>query len=292
MNDIQTPADASVGDEDVRVADAAREVNDQAEQAEPKESASEPRAADEQAAPDSDAEGNADEAESRSQKRRRERREALEAIRKEAEERAAEARRATETLERIRKAGEAKKPPQPGDFENYDDYIAARAVHAARAASDEDRTESISAEKAAAERAAKAAQQRAAAEAQAIFVEAAQEARQKYADFDAVVSNPAVPISDSLAQMIVFSDAPAELAYAVAKDRALAGKLSAMNPIEAARELGRLEARLTAPKPRIETKAPEPITPVKGKAGAARDPLKMTPAEFDRWRAEGGTFNL
>lgn len=280
MDDNQTPAEIPAGDE----ADPATKVQVATETDQP-----EPRAADD-AAPDAGEGDNADEAESRSKKRREERRKALDAVRAEADAKAAEARRATENLERIRKAGEAKKAPLQAEFENYDDYIAARAVYAARRAADEDRAEGMTAEQTAAEQAAQNARQRAAAEAASIFTEAAAEARTKYTDFDAVVMDRSVPISAGLAEMIAFSDSPAELAYAVAKDRALAGRLSSMHPVEAARELGRMEARLSAPKPRVESNAPEPISPVRGKASAARDPLKMNANEYAEWREKGGTF--
>lgn len=281
MTDIQTPAEELVGDEAMgEEATAETAPNDTSTES----------GADDQVAPPSGEGDKAEEAESRSKKRREERRRALEAAKAEAEERAAEARRATEELERIRKAGEGKKPPQPGDFENYDDYIAARAVFAARRANDDDRAEGVSAQKTAAERAMEEARARAAEEARRNFAESAAEARGRYADFDAVVFDSGVTIAPHIAEMIAFSDSPADLAYAVAKDRALAGKLSAMQPVEAAREIGRIEARLSFPQPRTQTKAPEPINPVRGKGGAARDPLKMSPAEYDEWRRKGGTF--
>ena len=278
MTDTQSPADP-VGDDDIgaeAITEAPLDTTDE-------------RASDDDA-PASDDADKADEAESRSKKRREERKQALARAQSEAEEKAAEVRRVTETLDRIRKAGEGKKPPVVSAFENYDDYIAARAVYAARRANDDDRAESVAVQKTEAEQAAQAAQQRATDEATQLFQDAATDARQKYADFDAVVFDKSVPISAQVAQLISFSDTPAELAYAVAKDRVLAGKLSGMNPIEAARELGRMEMRLVTAKPRTETKAPEPITPVRGKGGAARDPLKMSPEEFAKWRSGGGTF--
>lgn len=294
MNDVQTPADTTAGDEVVRADDAREtattpEKGGKAEQTPPESRAD----AEDAAAPDSDGDGKADEAETRTQERRRLRREQMAAIRKDAADAAAAARKATEALERIRQAGQAKKPPKQSDFENYDDYIAAYTLHAARVASNEDQAETLTESKAAAESAEKAARQRAAEQAQAAFSAEAAEARKRYADFDAVVFNkgPDAPnISPAVVELILFSDYPADVAYAVASDRALAARLSAMPPIEAARELGRVEARMTAPKPRIETKAPDPISPVKGKGGALRDPLKMTASEFAKWREEGGTF--
>lgn len=285
MDDIQNPADP-VGDEAVR-ADHQRVTESATKDAPKKDDTFEPRAADDEAAPASDDDGDPEKAESRSQERRRKRRAQMDAIRKEADQKAAEARQATEALEKIRKAGEAKKPPQQNEFDNYDDYIAARAVFEAGQAMSGAQQEQITEQVAAAERAMKVARDRAAAEARALYADAAIEARAKFADFDAVIAEGGVYVSPEIADMIVASDSPAELAYTVAKDPTLAARLSAMPLIEAARELGRVEARMTAPKPRIETKAPDPISPVKGKAGAARDPEKMSFAEYAAARRSG-----
>ena len=68
-------------------------------------------------------------------------------------------------------------------------------------------------------------------------------------------------------------------------------ELAGTNPIQAAREIGRLETRLAnkTPQPRTTTKAPAPTKPVDGgPAGLQKDPAKMTMAEYKAWRDAGG----
>lgn len=122
------------------------------------------------------------------------------------------------------------------------------------------------------------------------FAESIPEAREKHADFDAALSVAQDPrvISPQLSVMILESDVPHEIAYHLGKNPALARTLSGMNPVQAARELGRLEASLAAPK--RQTAAPDPINPVKPGGTSRKSPGDMSPAEFAKWRDEGGTF--
>lgn len=284
MNDIQTPADTTAGNESV-----AAPVNPATDQTQ--DSASQGA---HEAAP-SDAESGQQEdqkqAESRSKARREARKLAHERAKEEARTAAAAAAQAEATLDQIRKAAQGREPPKQEDFKTYDDFIIASATYAARQAAVEDRQAGVAEQKQAAERAAEAARQRAAAEAAAMFREAAVDAKTRYADFEAVIlGEGGYAVSPALAEMIAYSEVPADLAYHVARDRDLAARLSSMNPVEAARHLGRIEAQITAPKPRIETRAPDPIAPVRGTGSAIRDPEKMSPAEYDAWRSAGGTW--
>jgi hypothetical protein len=280
MNDIQNPAGATVGDESVAAVETGAPAKDQ-------DSAS--QVAQEQATPDAEPEQQ-EQTESRSKARREARKRELAEAREDARKAADAASQASADLDRIRRASEGRTAPKQEDFANYDDYVIAAAAFAARKVQHEDTRDGVAERKQAAEKAAQAANQRAASTAAKMFQDAAQDARQRFADFDAVVFSDQVVLAPHVAEAIVYSDAPADVAYHVAKDPALAQTLSRMTPIEAARHIGRIEAQLSAPRPRIETKAPEPISPVRGSGGATRDPLKMTPAEYDAWRSKGGTF--
>lgn len=119
------------------------------------------------------------------------------------------------------------------------------------------------------------------------FADAEQDARKRYTDYDAVARNPSVMIAPALAQMILASDQPADLAYHVAKDPALAMQLSNMPPLAAARELGRIEARMSVPQPNIASNAPPPINPVKPGGTATKDISKMSGSEYIAARAAG-----
>ena len=59
-----------------------------------------------------------------------------------------------------------------------------------------------------------------------------------------------------MTDLILTSDVGADVAYHLGQNRALAAQIAEMNPVEAARAIGRIEASIVAPKPRTETKAP------------------------------------
>lgn len=88
----------------------------------------------------------------------------------------------------------------------------------------------------------------------------------------------------AIQQSIAIYENGPRLAYELVRNRTQLEKIAALqNPLDALRELGRFEASLTGPTPRIETRKPftappEPIRPVgKGSNGNARIPLDQLP---------------
>ena len=207
--------------------------------------------------------------------------------RKAAEERAAAAEK---RLAKIKGASAAE--PKEADFADYAEYAAARAVWqfaAGQAKRDEgEAEEEISAAKEAAKRAAQAERDAAYRN----YSEDVAEVSKRIADYDAVVGQDGLfPNGHFLPDLIVQLDRPAEVAYEIAKDRALHDRLLASHPMDVMREIGRIEARLGAPVRRTQSAAPEPINPVKSaSSGSGKNPENMTPAEWREWRASGGTF--
>lgn len=61
------------------------------------------------------------------------------------------------------------------------------------------------------------------------------------------------------------------LAYQLAKNPSVAAELNAMSPRDAAREIGRLEAKATLPERKTITKAPAPLTKISGGAAPTVD---------------------
>lgn len=119
---------------------------------------------------------------------------------------------------------------------------------------------------------------------QQVFEARAALVREQFPDFDVVVQNPALPISDAMAEVIKDSEKGPELAYHLGKNPAEAMRISALPAIRQAAELGKLEARLSQPKPQPK-QPPAPVEPVSGiRAGGTKDPDKMTFAEFKAWR--------
>lgn len=221
-------------------------------------------------------------------KARRERQKAHQAqLREELDKARQAANEAEARRSRILDAGKQEKPPAESDYTDPLEYVAAKAVWASGQRLNE-REASVASE------AAEAARQRAEeiqrAEA-SVIAESWQgqviEAKSRYADFEAVALDPSVPISEAMAKMLQTSDVGADVAYFLGQNKAIAAEISKLTPLEAARAIGRIEARVAAPRPRTETNAPAPISPVKGRAQAQYDPDRMSNEEFRAARLSG-----
>lgn len=226
-----------------------------------------------------------------SQRREREKAQ-KERLRTERDQALAEAKAAQERRDRILTAGKAEKPPTESEYQDPLEYVAAKAVWAAGQQMNQREAREIGeAEEAAKARAAvldKAEQDLI----NQAWVGHVSEAKARYADFDAVALAPDVPVTPAMARLIQTSDVGADVLYHLGQNRALAAEIAALQPYEAARAIGRLEATITTPRPRTSTNAPAPISPVKGGAPVGKDPAKMSLAEFSAWRASGGTPTL
>jgi hypothetical protein len=120
--------------------------------------------------------------------------------------------------------------------------------------------------------------QREAAKQQAAVVEAYQEleetARDKYADFEQVAYNPNLPVTTYMAETIQASEIGPDVIYWLGNNPKEAARISRMPPILQAREIGKIEARLTSDPPvRKTSSAPAPIAPVAARTtgGASYD---------------------
>lgn len=154
--------------------------------------------------------------------------------------------------------------PQRESFKDDEAYLNAQIEHAAELRAQQKLAERQKAEQA--ERMAEA------------FQERAEKAAERYADFQAVVSNPNLPINEGMAEFISESELGPDLAYYLGKNPSKAAEISRLSPIKAARELTRLEAEL-ASKPKAQpSKAPEPINPVGSRSKASSS---STPSDDD-----------
>lgn len=100
------------------------------------------------------------------------------------------------------------------------------------------------------------------------FDERAEKAREKFPDYDDLFES--APISEAMAPTILESEQGPELAVYLAKNPDVARKIYNLSPREAARELGKIEAKLDdLLKPKTVTDAKPPLSPVKPKGGTA-----------------------
>jgi hypothetical protein len=119
------------------------------------------------------------------------------------------------------------------------------------------------------------------------------EAQKAHSDYDDVLADADdVKLTPAHQRIFLKSEHGPELAYRLALDRAELEKFAAMDPLEAAHYLGRLEATLpqkTAPQPETRvSSAPRPVRPVAGRSTQViPDVGKMSLSEYRRAREAG-----
>lgn len=117
------------------------------------------------------------------------------------------------------------------------------------------------------------------------------EARQRVPDYDAKLAAYKGPMPSEFVQELMFQSDKSELFLLHIADRPeLVRDLNRLPPVEAARRIGQIEARLSYPTPKTATNAPAPMGTLKGAASATVDPAKMSFAEFKAYREKGGTI--
>lgn len=122
-----------------------------------------------------------------------------------------------------------------------------------------------------------------------LYAERAVEAKSDIPDFDQVLN--AVRGEDVRADVADFireSEKGPFLAYHLAKNPGQIRALNGLSPTQAARELARIEARLSIPTPKKQTSAPAPMKPVAGGAAPSADISKMSMEEYAAYRKKQG----
>ncbi len=116
------------------------------------------------------------------------------------------------------------------------------------------------------------------------YTKQTEQARQAYGDFDDVVQDPDLPISQAMAEAIMRSTNGADVAYYLGKNPDQAARIASLDPFSAAVEIGRIAATVVRPQPRKTSNAPPPIQPVGARATPVTDPDKMSADEWMKWR--------
>lgn len=88
--------------------------------------------------------------------------------------------------------------------------------------------------------------------------------RTKIKDFDQVMARASVPVAPHVERLILESKRSDRISYHLARDQSKLVRLNNMSPEAVAREIGRIEGRLSLPQPKAQTKARKPITPLRG----------------------------
>ncbi len=136
-------------------------------------------------------------------------------------------------------------------------------------------------------------QERAKSEGESIFsahMNRVDQFRQAHDDFDEVIEDvSSIPVPSTIQEAIITSENGPELMYQLAKNPEEFERLCKLSPLQAARELGKFEAKLSQSslkKPETKkTNAPPPINPVGSKATkSTRSPEEMSFQEYKKWR--------
>jgi hypothetical protein len=200
-----------------------------------------------------------------------------------------ENRRLSENLravERTKPAADALSPvPERSKYTDEAEYVADLAVYKA--------------EKSALERQVKThetttnnARGDAAAAKMNLFKERAMALSDRYPDIEAkVFEDRTLPMSAVMAETIMESEKGPEVAYYLSANREVAQRIKEMQPLAAARELGRIEATLSLPTSRTKTNAPPPPNTLKGSLKKVSvDPTKLQGAAYREWRSKQPGF--
>lgn len=212
-------------------------------------------------------------------------------IKENAARKRAELRRDLETFKRMALDRERPAPtPQPQtpqveaepkleQFASYDDYVKAVADHRAVKATDERlKQDRDQAEK-------RSAQER---RNQLVASHREREAKalEKYEDYiEKAHYNP--HMTEAMAQAIMESDVGPDVAYWLANNPQDSARIARLSPVQQIRELGKIEAKMESsappPAPKQPSTAPEPITPVGGKAGPSATDEPSDRDEIGAW---------
>lgn len=119
---------------------------------------------------------------------------------------------------------------------------------------------------------------------------AAIEASDRYPDFEQVVYDPSLPLTQEMIRAAAETESVADVLYHLGKNPQEAQRLSQMNGTSLVREIGRLEAKLETSSGNgadasgvdPSTSAPDPIQPVSGKRGK-REPKNPDELDIDTW---------
>lgn len=169
--------------------------------------------------------------------------------------------------------------PKQEDFSSYDEWQQAVIDHRVKATLE-------SRERQMREEEQRKAAERTEAQRRASLQKAAEEAADKFPDFEETVATADIPVTPAMAESIDGSDRKPELLYWLAKNPAEAKRIAGLGPVAQAREIARIElTKLAAQASKTVTDAPDPPRTIsKARANSAPDPEKMDMAEYIKWR--------
>ena len=116
-----------------------------------------------------------------------------------------------------------------------------------------------------------------------------EDARNKYDDFEQVAYNPKLPITDAMAQTIQASEVGPDMSYYLGSNPKEADRISRLSPLQQAKELGKIEAKLADnPVVKKTSSAPAPIAPITARSSGSpatdtTDPRSIKSMSTSEW---------
>lgn len=112
----------------------------------------------------------------------------------------------------------------------------------------------------------------------------------EFPNFDASLANlHLVGVGREFLELTATSDAGEKLIQHLGTDLDEAARIAALPPLQMARELTKLEIKLSQVKPKPVSNAPAPLSLVTGTGGGSKSPADMSDAEYAKWRKSART---
>lgn len=141
------------------------------------------------------------------------------------------------------------------------------------------------------------AEKQAAAEIEQELEEISEKGQDKYEDYGAVVFDKDLVLTQGMVETALLTDIAEDILYYLGKNPDISAAIGEMSALRAAKEIGKIEARLVAEKKKPDekkadppapakklTQTPEPIDPVRSTGAIDKDPSQMSAKEYRAWR--------
>jgi len=141
------------------------------------------------------------------------------------------------------------------------------------------------------------AEKQAAAEIEQELEEISEKGQDKYEDYSTVVFDKDLVLTQGMVETALLTDIAEDILYYLGKNPDISAAIGEMSALRAAKEIGKIEARLVAEKKKPDekkadppapakklTQTPEPIDPVRSTGAIDKDPSQMSAKEYRAWR--------
>ena len=141
------------------------------------------------------------------------------------------------------------------------------------------------------------AEKQAATEIEQELEEISEKGQDKYEDYSTVVFDKDLVLTQGMVETALLTDIAEDILYYLGKNPDISAAIGEMPALKAAKEIGKIEARLVAEKKKPDekkadppapakklTQTPEPIDPVRSTGAIDKDPSQMSAKEYRAWR--------